>query len=135
VGYDVSSASYFADRDSDLERDDYIAAEWRRFVDLQQALTNQLVLPAELARQLAAEEPISVVAAEAAAIARIDQVSAGIRNPGEPLDPELQRIVDLNKLDYPTSSTGRSHRVTGNSLQSYHRSPRRDRDTGHGLDT
>ena len=26
VGYDVSSASYFADWDSDLERDDYIDA-------------------------------------------------------------------------------------------------------------
>lgn len=98
MGYDVSSASYFADRDIDLHRDDYTPADWPRFVDVTQTLTGQLVSSVEMARPLAAEEPISLVAAaQAAAITRIDQVSAAAQDPGEPLDRELQHSVTLNK--------------------------------------
>ena len=135
VGYDVSSASYFADRDNDLQRDDYFPAELPRFKDLTQALTGQLVLSEEMKRRLLAEEPISVVAAQAAMIARIDQVSAAVRDPGEQLDPELQRIIDLNKRDYPASAAEIGRPSTGNTSEHYkYRSPQRGRDTDHGLD-
>ena len=134
VGYDVSSASYFADRDIDLRRDDYISADLPRFVDLMQALAGQLVLSVEMTRQLAAEEPISVVAAQASVIARIDQVSAEVRDPGEQLDPELQRIVSLNKRDYPTSAADTGRLVTTNTSEHHkHRPRQRGRDTDHGL--
>ena len=136
VGYDVSSANYFADRDSDLRRDDYISADLPRFVDLMQALAGQLVLSAEMTHQLAAEEPISLVAAQAAAIARLDQVSAGVRDPGEALDPALQRIVNLNKRDYPTNATEIGRPSTGSAVEGRKYRPlQRGRDFNHGLNT
>ena len=135
VGYDVSSASYFADRDNDLERDDYFPAELPRFEDLTQSLTGRLVLSAEMTRRLLAEEPVSLVVAQAAMIARIDQVSAAVRDPGEQLDPKLQRIVDLNKRDYPSSAAEIGRPSTGDTGEPYkHRPPQRGRDTDHGLD-
>jgi hypothetical protein len=106
VGYDTASVSYFADRDEDLDRDDYDAPHLPTFADLEGAVAGQLTLPRELRDELAAEEPARIDTVEARAVARTDQLEAAVRDTlAEPLDPALQRIVDLNKRNFPTSAT------------------------------
>lgn len=106
VGYDQASGSYFAGRDEDLDRDDFVAPYLPRFADVEQVIAGKLTLSDELRDQLAAEEPARIDTVEARAIARTDQVAAEVRDGfSGALDPDLQSIVDLNKLDYPVSAT------------------------------
>jgi hypothetical protein len=106
VGYDKASASYFADRDLDLDREEYDAPSLPRFTDLEQAIAGELSLPGELRSQLAAEQPARIDTVEARATGRIDQVAAELRDGyEEALELDLQRIIDVNRRNFPTSAT------------------------------
>ncbi len=59
VGYDQAAATYFADRDVDLDND---APHLPTFADLERAVDGRLALPPALRTQLAAEDPRSAAA-------------------------------------------------------------------------
>lgn len=135
VGYDTQAGTYFADRDEDLDRDEYTAPYLPRFVDLDRAIAGKLVLPGALRSELAGEEPARIDTVEASVMARHDQLAATLRD-SPPLDPELQRIVDLNKLNYPTSATEIRPPATGSVTEGrgYRPPPELGRGSGHGFE-
>lgn len=98
VGYDRSAATYFADRDVDLDNDDYDAPHLPTFADLQRAVDGRLALPPTLRAELAAENPRSTAAAEAAVTARTDQVTAAVRDESQ-TTTDIQRQVTRVALD------------------------------------
>lgn len=77
VGYDVQDATYFLDRDADLDRDDYLPATMSTFDQLLDRAS--VPIPEPVLSQLRGEDPTNPLAAEAAAIHRVDQVSAAVR--------------------------------------------------------
>lgn len=136
VGYDEASVSYFADRDNDLDRDDYDAPCLPRFADLEEAIAGRLVLPGEMRGQLAAEEPVRVDTAEARASARMDQLAAELRDGyAQAIDPELQRIIDVNRRNFPTHAANWKRPADARSSEgSGYQPPRQERNADQGLD-
>lgn len=74
---------------------------------------------------------------------RFGQWAAELRSPAPDvekpavlqLDPELQRIVDLNKLDYPTSATEIGRTAKGNTAEGRsYRPPQQGRSADNGLE-
>lgn len=77
VGYDVADATFFLDRDADLDRDDYHPGRLPTFEQLMAAAT--VPIPCDILDKLRRHDPIDVTAAQASVIARVDQVSAAVR--------------------------------------------------------
>lgn len=76
AGYDVPDATYFVDRDTDLDLDDYLPPRITTFPELVEA--TPVPIPSAILDRLRAEEPRDPLSAEAAAIARMDQVGAAL---------------------------------------------------------
>jgi transcriptional regulator NrdR family protein len=119
VGYDPEAATYFADRDVDLDNDDYDAPHLPTFADLERAVDGRVALPQVLRSELAAEDPRSAGAAEAEVTARTDQVTAAVRDESQTTTDIQRRVtrVALDALDgtgfaLAGSSAIREHGVT-----------------------
>lgn len=98
VGYDRAAATYFADRDVDLDNDDYDAPHLPTFADLERAVNGRLALPPALRAELAAEDPRSTAATEAEVTARTNQVTAAVRDESQ-TTTDIQREVTRVALD------------------------------------
>lgn len=78
VGYDVAAATFFLDRDRDLDDEGYDPAPMRSVREVQERAHERVTIPPRLLTRLAQEEPVSSLAAEAASIARTDQAAAAL---------------------------------------------------------
>ena len=76
VGYDAAAATFFLDRDRDLDDNHYAPAPMRTVREVLERADQHVAIPAVLLERLAHDEPVRTLAAEASSIARMDQAQA-----------------------------------------------------------
>ncbi len=113
VGYDKQDATYFLDRDSDLDRDDYTPPRMPTFDRLMAQAP--VPVPQVLVDELRDQDPVSARSAEASVIARIDQLGGAVR------------------ASYPAAATEAVRRSPDAGPQASHETPRFGA-TGRGAD-